>query len=75
MGRNYIGKKKTYRLDNEVYREFQEWCKTKGLTVSKAIGLILTKAYLLDLLQDIEMRNLAVKLLNKQFERSVKRNE
>lgn len=73
MGRKYIGKKKTYRLDNEVYEEFRQWCKIKGLTVSKAIRLILTKAYLVDLLEDTEMKNLAVELLNKQFERSVKR--
>ena len=70
---------RTYSISERQFKEFKEWCKDRGFKVSEvirvAIGHLMKEGRLEDLLQDEEMRNLAVELLNKQFERSVIRNE
>lgn len=58
MGRKYVGKKKTYRINETIYTEFKEWCSERGLTVSEAIRQILTKEYVEDMLETVELTTL-----------------
>ena len=69
MSRKYVGKKKTYRVDNKTYKSFQSWCSRRGLDVSTAIrgsiGLLMKKGSVEELLKDSEMRTAAIELLIK----------
>ena len=55
----YIGKKKTYRIDDSTYKSFQDWCSRKGLDVSTAIrgsiGLLMKKGSIEELLKNSEI--------------------
>ena len=68
MSRKYIGKKHTYRINDQRYFVFKQWCHEKGIDVSSAIqgavGLLMKKGNISVLLQNQENRNLAVNLLN-----------
>ena len=73
MGRKYVGRKLTYRIPPENYLTFKEWCKERGLDVSMAIrgaiSQLMRTGSISQLLEDEEMRNLAVELLeNKKGE-------
>jgi len=58
MGRKYVGKKKTYRINETIYTEFKEWCSERGLTVSEAIRQILTREYIEDMLESTKIKTL-----------------
>lgn len=72
MGRKYIGSKFTYRISERNYLAFKEWCSERGVDVSTAvrgaIGQLIKTGSISQLLEDEEMRNLAVELLNKKEE-------
>ena len=54
MPQRYIGKKHTYRINDSIYKEFEEWCSYKGLNVSEAIRQIVTKHYIEDILKELK---------------------
>jgi len=69
MSREYIGKKHTYRMTNENYLEFKNWCSRRGLDASLAIrgavSLLMEKSNLTELLKNSKYRALAISVLSK----------
>ena len=63
MSRKYIGKKRTYRITDQRYVAFKQWCNEKGINVSQAIqgavGLLMKEGNITVLLINQETRNLA----------------
>jgi hypothetical protein len=63
MGRRYIGSKYTYRIDDRNYTAFKTWCSQRGIDFSSgirgAIGYLIQKGSVKELLRDPEMLNLA----------------
>ena len=67
--RKYIGKKKTYRISDENYTVFKSWSSKRGvdtsLAIRGAVSLLMEKGNLSELLENENLRNMAVQLLTK----------
>lgn len=60
---------KSYRFSKEQFNEFENWCECRGLTLSEgirgSISLIMNNGSLDELLNNPEMKAVAVELLAK----------
>lgn len=54
MGRKRIGKKKTYRINDTIYKEFKLWCKANDMSVSEAVRKLMKEAYIRDLVKQLK---------------------
>ena len=69
MSRKYIGKKRTYRLNDKTYLTFRTWCSDKGvntsLAIRGAIRLLMKTATTEELLKNSDILRLAVQIVKR----------
>jgi len=62
---------RSYRLPKKTWLEFKTWCEERGLRVSDvvrgSISLMMKEGSISELLEDEEMRSLAVELVKQVF--------
>lgn len=67
---------RTYTVSERDFLKFRIWCRKNGFSVSEIIRLgvkqLMKEGNISDLLEDAEMRNLAIELLKRQFENKSK---
>lgn len=58
MGRKYVGKKRTYRVNVTTYKAFKKFCHAHKITVSKAIQQFMTNAILEGVITELDLETL-----------------